>query len=210
MRRLALAVALSAAMAGCARQERPAASAVVAASTPASPAASSPPTVRDVAREKDILAANPPVPAPPYIGTVRAGNQRPLGPAAAPFAAYIEAMHTRIHAEYGDKELGRIDALPATHPLNRIDLRSVVELALDGASGVIADLVMVRSSGDAAFDALVVDVMRHAAPFGAAPAAIQSPDGKVYVHWLVARDELYACSPRGARPYLLRTDVASP
>jgi hypothetical protein len=43
-----------------------------------------------------------------------------------------------------------------------------------------------------------------AAPFGAPPAIIVSPDGNVYIHWEFHRDPFYACTSRFARPYLLK------
>ena len=32
-----------------------------------------------------------------------------------------------------------------------------------------------------------------------------SPDGNVYLHWEFHRDEVYACSTQGARPFILNT-----
>jgi len=62
---------------------------------------------------------------------------------------------------------------------------------------------VVKTSGITAFDVAALDAVDRAQPFGPAPNAIVSPDGNVYLHWEFHRDEVYACSTMGARPFLL-------
>ena len=64
---------------------------------------------------------------------------------------------------------------------------------------------IVRTSGITAFDIAALDAVDRAQPFGPAPSAIVSPDGNVYLHWEFHRDEVFACSTMGARPFILNT-----
>ena len=64
---------------------------------------------------------------------------------------------------------------------------------------------IVKTSGITAFDIAALDAVDRAQPFGPAPGAIVSPDGNVYLHWEFHRDEVFACSTQGARPFILNT-----
>lgn len=66
---------------------------------------------------------------------------------------------------------------------------------------------VVRLSGVTAFDVAALDAVDRAAPFGPAPDAIVSPDGNVYLHWEFHRNEIYACSTMGARPFILNVST---
>jgi hypothetical protein len=67
---------------------------------------------------------------------------------------------------------------------------------------------IVKTSGITAFDIAALDAVDRAQPFGPAPNAIVSPDGNVYLHWEFHRDEVYACSTMGARPFILNNGSA--
>jgi TonB family protein len=69
--------------------------------------------------------------------------------------------------------------------------------------GHLKKMGIVRTSGITAFDIAALDAVDRAQPFGPAPNAIVSPDGNVYLHWEFHRDEVYACSTMGARPFIL-------
>jgi hypothetical protein len=191
---------------GCERQR-------VAVAHPAAPMEVSvaPPSTTSAETAREIVAANQPGAAPaagPTAGAgpgeVRAGNQTALGPAAVPFASYLNAIHNRIHPEFADKELAKLDALGRAHPLNDTKLVVNIELVLDGATGAIAKLGVIKASGVSDFDTSVLDSLKRAAPFGAAPLPTRSPDRYVYLHWEFHRDEVFACSTMHARPFLLR------
>ena len=62
---------------------------------------------------------------------------------------------------------------------------------------------IVKPSGVTAFDIAALDSVQRASPFGAAPGAIVSPDGQVYLHWEFHRDEVFACSTMNAHPFIL-------
>jgi len=69
--------------------------------------------------------------------------------------------------------------------------------------GHIQQMGVVRSSTLTAFDVAALDSVDRAQPFGPAPDGIVSPDGFVYLAWEFHRNEVYACSTMGVRPYLL-------
>jgi TonB family protein len=126
----------------------------------------------------------------------------PLGGAAHPFASYIVAMHNRIHPEFMDKELRKLDTLPADHPLNRKDMFVRLELVLSAVDGRTVSITVVRPSGVAEFDLMAIDSVRRAEPFGPAPQPITSADGNVYIKWEFFRNPEHACSAFNSRPLL--------
>jgi TonB family protein len=137
-----------------------------------------------------------------YVSSVLPGNQRALNTAAVPFATYLNGMHNRIHPLFADCFLESLDELPPTHPLNDQHLITRLEIVLS-SDGHVRRMGIVRTSGITAFDIAVLDAFERAQPFGPAPNDILSADGNVYVHWEVHRDEVFACSTMGARPFLL-------
>jgi TonB family protein len=139
-----------------------------------------------------------------YVSTVKPGNQTALNTAAVPFASYLNGMHNRIHPIFADSFLESLDGLPATHPMNDQHLVTRLEIVLT-KEGHLKKMGIVKTSGITAFDIAALDAVDRAQPFGPAPNAIVSPDGNVYLHWEFHRDEVYACSTMGARPFILNT-----
>jgi TonB family protein len=139
-----------------------------------------------------------------YVSSVKPGNQTALNTAAVPFASYLNGMHNRIHPIFADSFLESLDALPASHPMNDQHLVTRLEIVLT-KEGHLKKMGIVKGSGVTAFDIAALDSVDRAQPFGPAPNAIVSPDGNVYLHWEFHRDEVYACSTMGARPYILNT-----
>lgn len=140
---------------------------------------------------------------PPPVSSVRLGNQTALNTARVPFATYLVALHNRIHPLFADGFLASLSSLPAGHPLSEPKLHTVIEIAIEGADGSIAKAVILRPSGVTDFDKAALDSVMRAAPFGPAPAATRSSDGRVYVHWEFHRDPAVSCSTINARPFLL-------
>ena len=122
---------------------------------------------------------------------------------AAPFNAYVNRMHERIHPVFSDRFLDSLARLPQEDPLSNEDLTTEVEIVL-GADGRVARLGVLQSSGLAAFDVGVLDSIDRAQPFDPAPQAIQSSDGNVYVHWILRRNEIFACSTMGVSRFTVR------
>lgn len=142
-----------------------------------------------------------------YVTSVKAGNQTALNTAAVPFATYLNSMHNRIHPIFADSFLASLDNLPATHALNDQHLITRLEIVLT-RDGHIVKMGVAKTSGVTAFDIAALDSVQRASPFGAAPSAIISADGQVYLHWEFHRDEVYACSTMNARPFMLNTPAA--
>jgi TonB family protein len=139
-----------------------------------------------------------------YVSSVKPGNQTALNTAQVPFASYLNGMHNRIHPIFADSFLDSLDGLPANHPMNDQHLVTRLEIVL-ARDGRLKKMGIVRTSGITAFDIAALDAVDRAQPFGPAPTAIVSPDGNVYLHWEFHRDEVYACSTMGARPFILNT-----
>ena len=145
-----------------------------------------------------------PAPYPPYM---RDGMRvRPLNGVAVQFATYLNGMHRRIHPEFTDKELVRLDGLPTNDPSNDKKLKTRLELVLSASDGRIVRVTVGESSGVAAFDAAAFESVQRAAPFEVPPAEIVSADGNVHVDWQLSRDETFACSTMHTRPFLLARD----
>jgi len=143
-----------------------------------------------------------------YVSSVKPGNQTALNTARVPFATYLNGMHNRIHPIFAESFLESLDALPANHPLNDQHLVTFLEIVLT-KEGHLKRMGVVRTSGITAFDIAALDAVDRAQPFGPAPSAIVSPDGNVYLQWEFHRDEVYACSTMGARPFILNVPPAN-
>jgi TonB family protein len=141
-----------------------------------------------------------------YVSSVKQGNQTALNTASVPFASYLNGMHNRIHPIFADSFLESLDALPSNHPMNDRHLVTRLEIVLN-KEGRLKKMGIVKTSGITAFDIAALDAVDRAQPFGPAPNAIVSPDGNVYLHWEFHRDEVYACSTMGARPYILNSSA---
>jgi TonB family protein len=115
---------------------------------------------------------------------------------------YLNEMHKRIHPLFADSFLESLDTLPSGDPMNDPQLTTRLEVVLT-RDGHIQRMGVVRLSGQTAFDIAALDAVDRAQPFGSAPDAIVSSDGLAYLQWEFRRDEVYACSTLGARPYRL-------
>lgn len=138
-----------------------------------------------------------------YVASVKPGNQTALNTAAAPFALYLNQIHSRIHPIFADTFLDSLDNLPASHPMNDQNLVTALEIVVDHEEGRLVRRGVTRTSGVTAFDINAIAAVDRAAPFGTPPAEIVSPDGNVYLHWEFRRDAM-ACSTLYAHPYILK------
>lgn len=136
-----------------------------------------------------------------YVPEVREGNQTALKTRAHPYAAYIAAMHRKIHPLWGDGFLVDLDRMPAHDKFNDWSRFTKLELVLDNQGRVIKAGV-VKPSGFLPFDVAALDVVFQAAPFGPPPRAILSYDGRVYLHWRFHRDQRQ-CGTFGVDPFIL-------
>jgi TonB family protein len=136
-----------------------------------------------------------------YVPHVRAGNQTALRAAQSPFAAYLSHVHQKIHRYWADGFLVDLLALGDQHPLNDPNLRTDLEIVI-APDGQVAEVGVVRSSGQLAFDAAAVDSAYRSGPHPSPPDVIKSGDGRVYFHWGFYRNARQ-CGTFNATPYLL-------
>jgi len=144
-----------------------------------------------------------------YVSSVKPGNQTALNTAKSPFATYLNGMHNRIHPIFAESFLGSLSALPASNPMNDPKIFTRLEIVVT-RNGHIVRMGVVKTSGITAFDIAALDSVQRASPFGPAPSAIISPDGRVYLHWEFHREEAIACSTLNASPYMLNVPAAAP
>jgi TonB family protein len=138
-----------------------------------------------------------------YVPRVRFGNQVALGAARGAFAAFLRSMAKRIRPAFVDDFVTWIQSLPSHNPLRRPHLDTRLEIVLD-ASGNVARMGVILTSGVTAFDVGALDAVQRAGPFGPAPAEILSPDGRVYIQWDLHGDVTSVFSDQDARPSILR------
>lgn len=139
-----------------------------------------------------------------YIPTAREGTTTALNTARVPFSTYLNQIHNRLHPIFADRFLASLDGLPGDHPANRSGISTNLEIVLDPADGRIVRMGVTKASGTTIFDVNALEAVQRASPFGAAPTAIVSPDGHVYLHWEFHREPNLACSTYFARPKMLR------
>jgi TonB family protein len=144
-----------------------------------------------------------------YVSSVKPGNQTSLNTARSPFATYLNGMHNRIHPIFAESFLGGLDGLGKDNPMNNPRIFTRLEIVVT-KNGHIVKMGVVKTSGITAFDVAALDSVQRASPFGPAPAAIVSPDGRVYLHWEFHREEAIACSTINASPFMLNVPAAAP
>jgi hypothetical protein len=154
----------------------------------------------------DVPSAASPESRRPNLSACRLMSGEVVVPerAALPLARYVNAVHARLHPVFADQFLASLDHVHQADPMNAPHLSTTALIVSDGPSGNVVHAGVFRFSGVAAFDAGVLDSVRRAAPFGAAPRDILSPDGNVYLRWEFYRDPFYACSTYFVCPYIVR------
>jgi hypothetical protein len=140
-----------------------------------------------------------------YVPSVKPGNQTALNTARVPFAGYLNQVHNRLHPIFADSFLASLDSLPGSHPMNRPDIKTHLEIVLNQEDGKVVRMGVTHTSGVTAFDIAALESVMRAQPFGAPPPEIASPDGRVYFHWEFYRNPDYACSTYFAHPFILKT-----
>jgi hypothetical protein len=137
-----------------------------------------------------------------YDPSVKLGDETALNAAENPFAEYLHDIHNRLHPIFGDEFLG--SGLASAEGLDDMSLVTHVELVLSKDEGKIVRMGVTKRSGSTIFDAVALEALDRASPFGKAPDIIASPDGNVYLHWEFHRDPFDACSTRNAHPIMLK------
>ena len=134
-----------------------------------------------------------------YVPGVKRGATTALNAAASPFAAYIAAVHRRIHQEFAD---GFLRSLPiGGSPYQDPTLMTKLEIVLN-RDGSVHRIGVVRSSGLLPFDFGAFNSILRGQPYPSAPSSILSGDGRVYFHWGFYRNQRQ-CGTFNAEPYIL-------
>lgn len=136
-----------------------------------------------------------------FVPDVQVGNQTALKTRAHPFALYIARMHRRIHELWGFGFLEQLDDKPASHPLNKPDLWTNLEVSVN-PDGSVHKVTIAKTSGSTEFDVAAVDTVLSAAPYEQTPEAIRSVNGKVYLRWGFYRN-WRQCGTFNVEPYIL-------
>lgn len=139
-----------------------------------------------------------------YAPKVNIGNKLPLAESASDFAQYLNRMHQQLHPIFADSYLASLDSLPKDNPLQNPELTSEIEMVIDERTGELVQEGLIKSSGNANFDAAVLASMASALPVVPVPPAAASSDGRVYIHWELHRNPDMACSTWFAYPYKLK------
>ena len=140
-----------------------------------------------------------------YVPGVKPGNTTALNAAASPFAAYIAAVHRRIHQEFADRFLR---SLPIGSPYQDPMLMTKLEIVLN-RDGSVHRVGVVRSSGLLPFDFGAFNSVLRGQPYPPAPSSILSGDGRVYFHWGFYRNQRQ-CGTFNAEPYIIPNPRGTP
>ncbi len=136
-----------------------------------------------------------------FTPEVRTGNQTALKTRAAPFAVFIARMHRKIHPLWAFGFLEDMNDKAANHPMNNWELRTKLEIVING-DGTVHKVNILHHSGLLEFDVAAIDVVMTAAPYQAPPKKILSPDGRAYMHWGFYRN-YRQCGTFNAQPFIL-------
>jgi TonB family protein len=120
---------------------------------------------------------------------------------------YLNAMHQGFH-DFFAKPMEALQRLPPDSPLNDRTLRVVLRIVVD-ASGRLARVTVLKTSGNADYDAYALQAVRKGSPYPAVPPELLSSNGKFYVDWALNRETTSACTTMNARPLLLGTAPAA-
>jgi TonB family protein len=134
-----------------------------------------------------------------FVPNVKPGTQTALNAAADPFAAYLAAVHDRIHRTFA---YGFLRGLPVIGgPFDDQNLHTELEIVING-DGSVHKVGVAESSGFLPFDYGAFNAVMRASPYPQPPRKILSGDGRVYVHWGFYRNPRQ-CGTFNARPYIL-------
>ena len=139
---------------------------------------------------------------------VAGAPKEPVGTNSNIFRSYLEATHEQIHTLFADSFLPSLVSLGANHPLNDFSLMTLLEFKIL-EDGTVDDIHVIRTSGQAVFDAAPVDTLYRASPFLPPPKSILSYDNSVYFRWGFYRNQR-KCGTFNATGYILKGPAQSP
>ncbi len=117
-------------------------------------------------------------------------------------AAYLKAMHDKIHPIFVGREIAAMDKQPKDAPWNDRDAYAVVLITIDSA-GKVTDVNVVKGTGVPELNQAIRRSITDASPFPKPPARILSRDDKARVRWQFHRDPTKECKPTKAWPLIV-------
>ena len=118
---------------------------------------------------------------PPQLADPLPGDPRAFG------ADYLESVAGAIGPRWSSFLEDLRVRLAPHEPLNDARLASRIEFVVE-SDGSLTDVVVIKKSGLAAYDAAALEVLADAAPVPVPPEGVRGDDGVVRVRWLFARD----------------------
>lgn len=141
-----------------------------------------------------------------FISEVEVGNHTGVNAYSDAAATYMARIHRKIHTRWADGYLPYLDTrIPMGSPLRDPSLNTKVEMVINGVTGVVEKVNIVKSSGQTMYDAEAVVIAQTIGPHGEAPREVISPNGKVYIHWNFWRDSRQ-CGTFGASVFIVNKD----
>jgi TonB family protein len=140
--------------------------------------------------------------------TVRPGNHAVVQPSPG-YREYIHHIHHKIHRHWANGFLIELDLRRSTtDPLSNPSLNTELEFIIDAADGEVESVNIVRSSGQALFDAEAISVAHLVGPHPSPPPELVSPNGRIYIHWNFWRNQRQ-CGVFGVSVFRLNADLLS-
>ncbi|MEZ4461139.1 MAG: hypothetical protein R3E66_15730 [bacterium] len=137
---------------------------------------------------------------------VGVGNHTSVNAYSDDAKSYLERIHRKIHKRWADGYLPYLDTgVPMDSPLRNPNLNTILEMIIDGSSGQVERVNIVKTSGELSYDSEAIIIAQTIGPHGAAPHDVISPNGKVYVHWNFWRDTRQ-CGTFGASIFIVNKD----
>jgi TonB family protein len=119
---------------------------------------------------------------------VRTGTETHLNTAASPFAGYIHALHNRIRPRWSSYLLWLDRSYGPGSVLADPNLAVTLEYVIH-SDGTVANVQIVRTSGEGIFDGEAVNMLWEIGPHAVPPDDMLSYDGKARIHWQFHRDQ---------------------
>ncbi len=142
-----------------------------------------------------------------FIPEIKPGNHTGVNSHKHEGASYLSHIHRKIHPLWAENYLLKLDLYePIDSELNKTTLGTKLEFVIDGKTGEVEKITVVKSSGALRFDAEAISIGHQVGPHRRAPKNIISPNGKVYIHWHFWRNQRQ-CGTFGASIFLMEKDA---
>lgn len=151
------------------------------------------------------VACTRPAPPPAPRISVPSLPPAPTADSNALGAEYLAQLEPRFAAPWQQFLLDCRARLPASHPLNQLQLAVVVQLEISPTGQVRARTI--QSSGNPDFDAVAAAIVAEHPQVPPPPPLVQSDDSRTYIDWTFARDRRRATA---ASAHVIRQEAPLP